>query len=131
MKQLLIITIFLSSMMMASVVHAKWTEVIKSVDGDTFYVDLERIKKHSGKIYYWELADYLKPKEHGLISNKSYTEAECGPLRIRYLNSTFYKGPMASGTIILEYNTPEKDWRYAPPDSIDEIVLKAACNHKP
>ena len=61
MRQLLIITtIFLSSLLMASVVHAKWTKVGKSVDG-TFYVDLERIKKHSGMVYYWGLVDRSKP----------------------------------------------------------------------
>ena len=53
MQKLLILPIIFLSLMMASVANAKWTKVVKSVDGDTFYVDLERIKKHSGKIYYW------------------------------------------------------------------------------
>jgi hypothetical protein len=130
MQKLLILPIIFLSLMMSSVVHAKWTQVDKNVDGDTFYVDLERIKKHSGKIYYWELADYLKPIETGMISNKSYIEAECGRFRFRYLNSTFYEGPMASGTISSSDNTPEKNWRYAPPDSVKEFILKTVCNHK-
>ena len=132
MKPLLIITtIFLSSLMMASVANAKWTEVVKSVNENTYYVDLERIKKHNGKIYFWKLADYLKPDKYGAISTKSYIEAECSRLRIRYLNFTTYKGPMASGEVSTSNNTPDKDWHYPPPDSMFEGVLKAVCNYKP
>ena len=131
MKQLLIITIFLSSMMMSSVAYSKWTEVAKNVDGDTYYVDFERIKKHDGKVYYWILNDYLKPTKYGAISSKIYTEAECGRFRVRLLNVTFYKGPLASGTINSSDNTPAKDWGYPKHDSSSEDILKAVCNHKP
>jgi hypothetical protein len=117
--------------MMASVVHAKWTEVGKSVvDGDTFYVDLERIKKHSGKVYYWQLGDFLKPTETGVFSSKIYNEAECGRFRNRILNSTLYKGSMASGEVFHSNNTPEKNWTYPSPNSMNEATLKAVCNHK-
>jgi len=131
MKPLLIITtIFLSSLLMASVANAKWTEVVKNVDGDTYYVDFERIKKHDGKVYFWELGDYLKPTKNGVISAKIYIEAECGRFRFRWLNQTYYKGPMASGTIIGSINIPQKDWNYPPPDSVAESKLKTVCNHK-
>jgi hypothetical protein len=52
MKQLLILTIFLSPLFMASVTHAEWTKVSENMSGHTFYVDLSRIEKHNGKIYY-------------------------------------------------------------------------------
>jgi hypothetical protein len=116
---------------MTSVANAEWTEVSKNVNLDTYYVDLERIKKHSGKVYYWELGDYLKPTETGTMSNKAYVEAECGRFRYRFLSQTYYKGPMASGKINVSSNTPEKDWYYPPPNSSSEDILKAACNHKP
>ena len=96
MKKLLILTIFLSSLIMSSVAYAKWTEVSKNVSGDTYYVDFERIKKHDGKVYFWRLNDYLKPTKYGDISVKIYDEAECGRFRYRSLSATFYKGPMAS-----------------------------------
>ena len=130
MKKLLIITTFLSSMIMSSVAYAEWTKVVENVSGVTFYVDLERIKKHNGKVYFWELADYLKPDKHGVISAKTYVEAECGHFRFRWLNASFYKGPMGSLPLVLSNNTPEIDWKYPPPNTADEAVLKAVCNHK-
>ena len=131
MKPLLIITtIFLSSLLMASVANAKWTEVVKNVDGDTYYVDFERIKKHDGKVYHWSLADLLKPSPAGIFSSKIYNEAECGRFRFRWLSQKYYKGPMGSGTIGSSINTPKKDWRYPPPDSVAESKLKTVCNHK-
>ena len=130
MKKLLILPIIFLSLMMSSVVHAKWTEVAKSVNGGTSYVDLERIKKHSGRVYYWQLEDYLKPAKTGTMSNKIYFEAECGRFRHRYLNLAFYKGPMASGEVLHSSNIPDKEWTYPSPNSVDETVLKAVCNHK-
>jgi hypothetical protein len=131
MQKLLILITFLS-LMMASVAHAKWTEVAKNVvGGGTSYIDLERIKKHSGRVYYWMLGDGLKPNKYGVISFKVYSEAECGRFRFRNLSLTFYKGPMASGTIQSSIKIPEKEWRYPPPNSSSEIIRKAVCNHKP
>ena len=66
MKKLLILPIIFLSLMMSSVVHAKWTEVAKSVNGGTSYVDLERIKKHS----------YNLPKDVSKELNKIYNKAK-------------------------------------------------------
>jgi hypothetical protein len=115
---------------MTSIAHAEWTKVNNSVNGDTIYVDLERIKKHDGKFYYWFLAE-VKPNEHGIVSFTTYTEAECGRFRYRDLTSTYYEGPMGSGTIILDVNTPEKEWRYPKPNTSAEFALKSVCKHKP
>ena len=118
-------------MLISSVAHAKWTKVTEDKNGTTFYVDLERIRKHDGKVYYWYLADLLKPEKNGTISFRLYTEAECGRFRYRWLSVTFYKDPMASGRINSSRNTPESEWSYPSPDSMAESTLKAVCNHKP
>jgi hypothetical protein len=36
----------------------EWRWVDKNVNGDTFNVNFEKIKKHGGYIYYCELQDY-------------------------------------------------------------------------
>ena len=131
MKQLLVLITLISSILMSSVANAKWTEVAKSVAGDTYYADLERIKKHNGKIYYRQLVDYLKPLITGTISNKSYNEAECGRFRYRWLNTTFYRGPMGTGEVDGSANNPNKEWQYPSPDSVAEAELNAVCNHNP
>lgn len=130
MKKLLILTTFLSSLIMSSVAYAKWTEIGKNVYEAVFYVDLERIKKHKGRVYYWELTNFLKPNKYGVASSKVYTEAECGLFRTRWLNQTYYKGAMGEGTILHSNHTPQKDWTYPAPDTTHEIVLKVVCNHK-
>ena len=125
MKQLLVLTIFISSLIMSSVAHAKWTWVIRNVNGTTFYVDFQKIRKHDGKVYYWRLTDYLKP-ENGIWSGEAYIEAECGPFRQRFLAVSLYSGSMATGT---EKKANEsqlsKDWEYRKEDA----VLEAVCNY--
>jgi len=131
MKKLLILTAFLSSLIMTSVANAEWTAVGESkTAGDTYYVDFERIKKQDGKVYYWALCDYLKPSPTGVMSETIYTEAECGSFRYRWLTDTFYKGPMATGDVSSSNNTPMKNWYYPSSDSVAEIILNAVCNHK-
>ena len=57
--------------MFSSPSYSKWTMVSEGIDssnsGDTFYVDFERIRKHGGYVYWWDLTDFLKPKE-GILS---------------------------------------------------------------
>ena len=118
------------SVVLSPVAHAEWTKVTADKDGNTFYVDLERIKKHDGKVYFWQLYDYLKPYQ-GMLSFTAYTEVECGPLRYKDLTWTSYKGPMASGKISSTAWAPDKYWKYPNPNSINEVILNVVCNHKP
>ena len=130
MKKLLILTTFLSSLIMTSVANAEWTKLSKDTNGNTFYVDLERIKKHDGKVYFWFLADMLKPSQTGTISYIAYSEAECGRFRWKDLTFQYYNSPMASGKISSSRNSPDKDWRYPNPNSVYEFTLNVVCNHK-
>jgi len=54
---LLTTLVFSLTMMFASTSYAEWTEVSEGVDGDTYYVDFERIRKHGGYVYFWYLID--------------------------------------------------------------------------
>jgi len=51
--------------LLSTPVFADWTKIGTSEYGNTFYVDFERIRKHGGYVYWWELIDYLKPSERG------------------------------------------------------------------
>ena len=91
----------------------------EDVNGTTFYVDFERIKKHDGYVYFWELQDFLKPNEFGILSGKTYNQGDCKKFRSKLLSWSFYKEPMGRGN-----NTPDKEWRF--PSSY-ETVLKSVC----
>jgi len=85
MKKLILILLF-STVMFSSSSYAEWTKVNESVDGDTSYVDFERMRKHDGYVYWWELADYLKPTSTGTLSVKVYNQGDCKLFRYKILS---------------------------------------------
>ena len=108
--------------------YAEWTKVGEILDGDTFYVDFERIRKHGGYVYFWQISDYLKPTKYGDLSGKSYMQGDCKLLRFKALSNSHHKEPMGQGTG--ETNSPKNpEWEYPPPDSIGNIILIAVCKY--
>ena len=109
---------------------AGWTEVGENVHGTTIYVDFERIKKHDGYVYYWELGDWLKPTEHGDLSGKTYIQGDCKKFRYKYLSGSFHKEPMGGGTgRVKEPVERHKGWKYPSPDLSDETILNSVCQY--
>jgi hypothetical protein len=126
MKKLILILLF-STVMFSSPSYAEWTKVGKSVKGDTSYVDFERMRKHDGYVYYWNLTDYLKPDEDGDLSFKTYNQVDCELFRYKVLSWSFHKEPMGGDTGDT-LNESDKEWRYPPPNSSIEFILKQVCN---
>jgi len=124
-KLLLIFALLFSTAMSSSPVRAEWTRV-GDVDGLTFYVDLERIRKHDGYVYYWDLVDYLKPTETGTLSAKTYVQVDCKLFSFNILSVSTHKEPMGEGTA--DTFTPNQDWQYASPNTSRETVLKKMCS---
>jgi hypothetical protein len=115
------------SVMFSSTSFAGWTKVSESAEGRIYYVDFERIRKHGGYVYWWELADYLKPDKYGTLSAKVYNQGDCKLFRVNRLSLSFRKEPMGRGTGG-EYTPPEK-WIYPSPNSSMEVILKSVCGH--
>ena len=113
--------------LLSTPVFAEWTKVEENVDGYTFYVDFERIRKHGGYVYFWELLDYLKPSESGVLSHKTYAQGDCKLFRYKDLSHSFHNEPMGLGTGVT-VNKPDKEWSYPPPNSSGEITLKLVCS---
>ena len=125
MRRLTLLTVLVLSLL-STPVFADWTKVSKNVNGDTFYVDFERIRKHGGYVYWWVLIDYLKPSEQGDLSDKTYAQGDCKLFRYKWLSYSFYKEPMGRGTGETD-NKPDKEWNYPPPNSTIEETLKRVC----
>ena len=123
-KTLLIFILLFSTVLFSSPSYAEWTKVDEGV-GNTFYVDFERIRKHDGFVYWWELGDYLKP-QMGYLSAKSYNQGDCKLFRFKVLSYSWHKEPMGGGTG-LTVNIPD-NWRYPNPKLIDEYKLKTICD---
>ena len=133
MKKLFILTTLIFTVLFSTPSYSEWTEVGEgsgsSNSGDTFYVDFERIRKHGGYVYYWTLSDYLKPLASGYLSSKMYKQGDCKLFRYKYLSWSYHKEPMGVGT----GETPpvpkeHKDWKYPPPNSVNEVILKLVCS---
>ena len=127
-KLLLIFTLLFSTLMFSTPSYGEWTEVSKNVVGDTFYVDFDRIRKHGGYVYWWELGDYLKPLRRGDLSSKIYNQGDCKLFRFKYLSFSFHNEPMGNGTGDVEEPVAKhKGWQYPPPESSEETILKRVC----
>jgi hypothetical protein len=116
------------SVMFSSPSFADWKKVTENVSGNTFYVDFERIRKHGGYVYYWQLTDYLKPISQGYFSNKSYYQGDCNLIRKKTLTEHYFTDQMGRGTLkVWKLTEFQKKWMYAPPNSAGETVLKSVC----
>ena len=106
---------------------ADWTRVSESEDGSIFYVDLERIRKVDGFVYFWEMSNYLKKDKYGDLSSKVYIKADCKLFRYQNLKFYFHKRPMARGDAEVE-DSVDLSWRYPPPNSNIENALITVCS---
>ena len=125
MKRLTLLTVLVLSLLSTPVL-GEWTKVTENVDGNTYYVDFERIRKHGGYVYYWDLQDYLKPNSLGYWSYKSYIQGDCKLFRYKRLSFSSHKEPMGRGTGAP--HTPPEKWGYPPPNSPMETILKRVCS---
>ena len=127
MKTLLTISTLVFTVMFSSTSFAEWTKLARNAGGDDLYVDFERIRKHSGYVYYWELLDRLKPSSSGDLSSKAYVQGDCELFRVKRLSYVFHKQPMGrdAGDSATDKN-PE--WHYPSPNSLNEIILESVCS---
>ena len=121
MKFLILVLLFFTHL----ISFAGWSKVSENTDGDSFYVDFDRIKKNNGYVYFWRLSDMVTPTENGNLSFKNYDQVECSYPRYKTLSMIFYKESMGIGSG--EAYTPDQKWIYAPPNSSAESVLKRVC----
>ena len=126
MKKLTLLTTLTITLMFSPLCWGEWVEVDENDIGESFYVDMDRIRKHEGYVYYWGMVDYLTPLTDGTMSVKTHFQGECAMFRFKDLSYTFYKGPMGEGTSTTE--TPDTNWNYPPPNSSAETILKSVCD---
>ena len=68
-----------------------WKKVAESKNGNSFYVDVDNIKKNNGLVYYWELGDLLEPITTGSESVNSAInklKVNCREEKITYLSNS-------------------------------------------
>ena len=126
-KLTLILTLLFSTVMFSSPSYSEWTKVGESVDGDTYYVDFERIRKQGGYVYWWDMVDMLKPDKYGDLSIQYYRQGDCKLFRLLPLSYVFNKQPMGRDTGDSN-SSKNPEWIYPSPNSINEVILKSVCS---
>ena len=124
MKKLLIL---LFSILISFNSYGDWKYMHDNVDGDSQYIDMDRIKANGGYVYFWTLIDYLKPTAYGHMSTKMYIQGDCGVHRIKYLSFTHSKQPMGEGGET--NNPPNPEWTYPSPGSVSSSNLDSVCDY--
>ena len=104
-----------------------WGFVVQTKYGDTFYVDVDSIKKHNELVYYWRLIDYIEPTEFGDYSIITKYKVNCVEEKQFRLSSTYYSQPMGKGRITDEF-TPNKLF-YPKPNTVAYEVMKFVCDN--
>ena len=99
MKTLLTIFTLVFTVMFSSTSFAEWKKVGENVDGISYYLDFERIRKHGGYVYFWTMSDYLKPTSQGYLSNQSYNQGDCTLFRLKSLSVSFHEKPSVVGEL--------------------------------
>ena len=129
MKTLLTIFTLLFTVMIPSISFAGWTRVGEGSDGTNYYIDFDRIRKHDGYVYWWDMSDYLKPDKNGNLSVKIYQQGDCKLFRNKRLSYSYHKLPMGGGTgKVLEPTRENANWKYPSPDTANKFILKVVCS---
>ena len=123
----LILTLLFSTLMIASPAYADWEKVGTAKNGTIFYVDFDRIRTNGGYVYWWDLSDYLKPTDNGILSYKMYRQGDCEMFRFKKLSLSYHKQPMGEGAPFMTDSTPDAEWSYPPPNSPAADVLNIVC----
>jgi len=104
-----------------------WKKVTESGSGNSYYVDVDNIKKHNRLIYYFRLDDYLEWSSDGINSKISKIKVNCLEEKQTFMDVTSYSRQMGRGRILVEH-TPNVI-QYPKPDEVGHTVMKFICNY--
>ena len=124
----IIFTLLFSTLVFSSPSYADWTKEGTTVSGNTYYVDLDRIRKHDGYVYFWEMHDWLKPSPWGDLSARNYNQGDCKAFRTKTLSASYYTDSMGNGTPSTS-DSVQTEWHYPSPGSGIENTLQHVCSH--
>ena len=121
MKKLLLLTFLCFS---TNAFSADWKKVSENDNGDSFYIDINNIKKSDEFIFYWELID-LKEPIYGALSSIRNFKANCTEGTKAMLSTSSYTGQMGKYILINEakYNGTKFS------DASKSTVMKFACGN--
>jgi hypothetical protein len=126
MKKITLLLVIIFTFLFSTTSWGEWKFVSENMKGSKFYYDKDRIRKSGKFIYFWILTDFLKPTEGGNFSSFGYIQLDCSIFRYKDLRFQSYNKSMGEGKMTEEW-TPKDEWKYPPPDSVNEFVYNKIC----
>ncbi len=109
--------------------NADWTKITSINNGDTiFYVNIDSIKKRNNSLYVWVLQDYKASPHEDINSGLIQHQLDCDLMRGKSLTYIFYDGQMGSGNVSSTHTDEKIEWKYFPPNTAMNTVMKVLCS---
>ena len=108
--------------------YAEW-KLMDEFDDIRLFIDLDRIKKRDGYIYFWVMSDGFASKQY--LSSITHHQAVCKPFKYRFLNFYAYKQPMGRGSYDeLPVLKKDKDWKQpVAANNLEAELMNFICSH--
>ena len=106
----------------------QWVEVLKTNNGNIFFIDKNSINKKKDKIFFIKLHEYAIVNDFGEKSSIIHHQADCSKFRIKYLKDFYYKLPMGKGELSY-FGDEESKWIEAKENTILLSFLNFVCNY--
>ena len=113
------------SMVIAGSACADWISAYED-EKATQYFDSTTVRKKGNKREVWQLYDFKKQQNNGVVSIRFKSEFDCSEARLRQLSITAFYGHMASGEVHTA-TTREGAWSDIPPSTPAASLLEALC----
>ena len=128
MKKLLLL---LFSLMLSFNSYGEWTKITENDDGDYYFIDFDKVKFVDGYVYWWDMFDavesyYYDDEDELYFSEQSYSQGDCQINRYKVLSNLYYSNPRGEA-LIFNWNEPEPQWDYFPPESIGDYQFELVC----
>lgn len=105
-----------------------WRLISKNVDGASYYLEANSLRKKNGQLHAWLLHDLRKPILKGRVfSVKSFVRLDCDLFGRAALKVIFYSGQLGEGQIQGHFSPDQKSFDYPPPGSTALAVNRKIC----
>ena len=118
--------LLLATVLVTGSAWSEWVKVGESINGSSFYIDLETIRKDGNQRKVWSVRDFKQRDNNGQMSSRSRDEFDCKGERQRMLSLTTHDEPMTRGKTLLSGQV-NGDWADIPPGTVVETILKIVC----
>ena len=116
----------LISLFLCTPCFGKWEKIGETSRG-IMYLNLKSVKIDQGYVYYWEMRDTFLQNKWGYKSGIVKKVSDCSLLRYKILSDRFYEDFKGKGKILKSSDTPDTEWRYPRPGTINEQIINFIC----